>query len=102
MSKTTKVSIDLNKLPPLKPAQIAELRALAAMTDSSIDFSDIPALTDEFWKNAMRGRFYKPTKTSTTVRVDTDVLAWLKSKGKGYQTRINSILRNEMLGELAH
>uniref|UniRef100_UPI001ABB416E BrnA antitoxin family protein n=3 Tax=Bartonellaceae TaxID=772 RepID=UPI001ABB416E len=50
-----------------------------------------------FWKNAVRNPFYKPTKTVTTVRVDSDVLAWLKSQGKGYQTRINVILRDAML-----
>ena len=48
----------------------------------------------------MRGRFYKPVKTSTTVRIDSDVLAWLRSQGRGYQTRINVILRREMLAAL--
>ena len=67
------------------------------MPDSKIDFSDIPPLDDAFWKNAVRNPFYKPTKTSTTVRVDSDVLAWLKSQGNGYQTRLNAILREAML-----
>jgi uncharacterized protein (DUF4415 family) len=67
------------------------------MPDDTIDFSDIPPMDDAAWANAIRGRFYKPTKTSTTVRVDSDVLAWLKSQGKGYQTRINAILREAML-----
>ena len=53
-----------------------------------------------FWKNAVRNPLYKPTKTSTTVRVDSDVLVWLKSKGRGYQTRINEILRKAMLKEI--
>jgi uncharacterized protein (DUF4415 family) len=70
------------------------------MPDDQIDYSDIPPLTDEFWKNAVRNPFYKPTKTATTVRVDADVLMWLKSKGKGYQTRLNSILREAMLREI--
>ena len=48
----------------------------------------------------MRNLFYKPTKTATTVRVDSDVLAWLKTDGKGYQTRLNSILRDAMLKEV--
>ena len=43
-----------------------------------------------------------PTKQSTTVRVDADVLAWLKGQGKGYQTRINAILREAMLRSLQH
>jgi uncharacterized protein (DUF4415 family) len=41
--------------------------------------------------------FYRPMKSSTTVRIDADVLAWLKSQGKGYQTRINAILRDAMI-----
>ncbi|SOE52114.1 hypothetical protein ODI_R3931 [Orrella dioscoreae] len=55
---------------------------------------------EDFWRHAVRGQFYKPTKTSTTVRIDSDVLAWLRSQGKGYQTRINAILRREMLASL--
>ena len=60
----------------------------------------IPELGEAFWKNDVRGRFYKPTKTATTVRVDADVLAWLKGQGKGYQTRMNAILRRAMLADL--
>jgi uncharacterized protein (DUF4415 family) len=67
------------------------------MTDSAIDYSDIPPLDDAFWKNAVRNPFYKPTKQATTVRIDADVLLWLKATGKGYQTRINAILREAML-----
>lgn len=84
----------------LSVEQQAKLRALAATPDDQIDYTDIPALSEDFWKNAVRNPFYKPTKTATTVRVDTDVLLWLKSKGKGYQTRINAILREEMLKEV--
>ncbi len=98
--KSVRHDVDLAALPPLTEEQKAELAALAARPDSEIDHSDIPPLTEEFWKNAVRGRFYKPTKTSTTVRIDTDVLAWLKSQGKGYQSRINAILRREMLASL--
>jgi uncharacterized protein (DUF4415 family) len=97
MSKTVRHEVDLIKLPPLADAQKAELKALSEMPDGKIDYSDIPPLDDAFWKNAVRNPFYKPTKTSTTVRVDSDVLAWLKSQGRGYQTRINTILREAML-----
>nr|WP_286130771.1 BrnA antitoxin family protein [Enhydrobacter aerosaccus] len=44
---------------------------------------------------------YKPTKQIATIRIDSDVLLWLKSQGKGYQTRMNAILRQAMLTELA-
>ena len=98
--KTKMVSYTLETLPPLTEAQTAKLRALAARPDSEIDFSDIPELTDEQWKNAERGHFYRPVKRQITARVDADVLEWLKSQGKGYQSRINAILRREMLAAL--
>ena len=95
--KIVKREVDLANLPPLTEKQKVELAALAARRDSEIDYSDIPPLAEEFWKNAARGRFYKPIKTATTVRIDSDVLAWLRAQGKGYQSRINAILRREML-----
>jgi uncharacterized protein (DUF4415 family) len=94
--------VDLDNPPSLTPKQKAELKALAEMKDEDIDYSDIPPLTDEFWKNAKPFRdrhLYKPTKTSTTIRLDSDVLDWFKSHGKGYQTRVNAILRKQMLRE---
>lgn len=74
-----------------------ELAALAAMPESTIDFSDLPATSSKDWQGAARGKFYRPVKQQLTVRVDADVLAWLKSQGSGYQSRLNSILRNAML-----
>src|SRR5262245_26856238 len=65
-------------------------------SDARIDTSDIPPLTDDFFGRAVRNPFYRPIKQSTTVRIDADVLAWLKSQGPGYQTRINSLLRAAM------
>jgi uncharacterized protein (DUF4415 family) len=94
-----KKHFSLNPNVALTEQQQAEIAALNALPDESIDYSDIPPLTEEFWQNAVRNPFYKPTKTATTVRVDTDVLLWLKSKGKGYQARMNAILRAEMLKE---
>lgn len=102
MSKIVRYEVDPSNPAPLTDAQKAELKALTEMPDNEIDHSDIPPLDEAFWKNAVRNPFYKPTKTSTTVRVDSDVLAWLKSQGKGYQTRINAILREAMLRSLDH
>jgi uncharacterized protein (DUF4415 family)/uncharacterized DUF497 family protein len=99
--KFVRQSVDLNNLPPLTKKQKAELAALSARSDGEIDYTDIPPLTERFWNGAVRGRFYKPAKTSTTVRIDSDVLAWLRAPGKGYQSRINAILRREMLSLLA-
>lgn len=84
-------------LPPLSPERAAELRALAERPDNEIDYSDIPAQDPADWIGAERGRFYRPLKTQTSIRIDRDVMAWLKRDGKGYQTRINAILREAML-----
>jgi len=73
---------------------VRELAMLAAMPDDQIDFSDIPEIVD--WSSAVVGKFYRPIKTPVTLRLDADVLAWLKSQGPGYQTRINRMLRSEM------
>ena len=72
-----------------------ELEALAAMPDSAIDTSDIPEIR-EFPSHAVVGRFYRPKKTTVTIRLDADVVAWLKASGEGYQTRINAYLRELM------
>ncbi len=80
--------------------QKKELKALAAMSDDEIDTSDIPELPPGAWKHAVRGRFYRPLKQAVSIRLDADVIAWLKKQGKGYQTRANSILRQRMLDEL--
>jgi len=98
--RMVKYEIDLNNPPALTAAQKAELKALKVRPESKIDYSDIPQLNDAFWRNAGRNPLYRPTKTSTTVRIDSDVLLWLRAHGKGYQSRINAILRREMLANL--
>jgi uncharacterized protein (DUF4415 family) len=72
-----------------------QLTKLAKMPDSQIDVSDIPALKN-LPPDAAIGRFYRPKKTSVTIRLDADVLAWLKATGDGYQTRVNNYLRQLM------
>lgn len=74
--------------------QAQELDVLKRLKDDSIDLSDIPEVTN--WSKAVVGKFYRPIKKPLTIRIDADVLAWLKSQGKGYQTRINSLLRGAM------
>lgn len=96
-NKMVEYEIELANPPALTAEQRSELNALRAMPDSEIDYSDIPPLQEDFWKEAARNPFYRPTKTPTTVRIDSDVLHWLRSHGKGYQSRINAILRREML-----
>ena len=68
---------------------------LDAMKDSEIDYSDIPELTEDFFKKAIITM--PPKKEQLTIRLDNDLLNWLKLQGRGYQTRINTILRAYML-----
>ena len=58
-----------------------------------------PSSDDEPWSEAVRGKFYRPLKTQASVRIDADVMEWLKRPGKGYQTRLNAILREAMIRE---
>lgn len=83
----------IHKSKGLTPKIKAELEALAAMPDDTIDTSDIPEVTD--WTNWKRGKFYRPVKQQLTLRLDADVVHWFKTnaKGGGYQTRINQALR---------
>lgn len=57
----------------------------------------MPELTEAQLAEIKPAAHYRPVKKQITARVDADVLAWLKSQGKGYQSRINAILRREML-----
>ena len=67
-----------------------------------IDTSDIPVLTDAEWAQTerVRGHLYRPIKRIVTARLDGDVLEWLKSHGRGYQSRMNAILRQAMLSSV--
>ena len=85
---------------PVTPARKRRLTRLAERPDREIDFSDIPPLKESFWKNAVRNPFYRPVKQQLTVRLDADVVAWLRQRGKGYQTRLNRILRKAMLNSI--
>ena len=72
-----------------------ELLQLAKQPDSKIDFSDIPEI-ETLPPDAVIGKFFRPKKTSVTLRLDADVLDWFKRSGEGYQTRINTYLRQLM------
>ena len=72
------------RLDPKKPRQLTPTEA-RRFDAAPIDYSDIPALGEEFFK--------KSVKQQLTIRLDADILAWLKLHGPGYQTRINRILR---------
>lgn len=76
------------------------LEKLSRRPDNEIDTSDLPELTERFWQNAVRNPFYRPVKQQLTLRLDADVIAWLRRKGRGYQTRANALLREAMLGAM--
>jgi uncharacterized protein (DUF4415 family) len=80
-------------LDPKKPRQLTpvETRRLDA---ARIDYTDIPSLGDDFFAKAVAA--WPPPKQQLTIRLDSDVLDWLKANGRGYQTRINHILRAAM------
>ncbi|GGG63997.1 BrnA antitoxin family protein [Edaphobacter dinghuensis] len=101
MKKSRIVSYTLEPETPLTAKQKKEIKALSQMKDSEIDLSDIPEMPADAWKNAVRGRFYRPVKKAVSLRLDADVIAWLKKDGEGYQTRANRILRERMLGDKA-
>ncbi len=78
----------------LAAAQKRDIATIAAKTNATIDFSDMPEVSD--WSDAEVGRFYRPTKRPVTIRLDDDVIEWLKSYGRGYQTKANLLLRHAM------
>lgn len=75
--------------------QEQDIRAIAAKRDADIDFSDAPPVLD--WSGAEIGKFYRPRKQPVTMRLDSDIIAWLKADGPGYQTKANWLLRHAML-----
>ena len=75
--------------------QKRDVAALAAKKDADIDFSDIRPVVD--WSGAEIGKFYRPEKRPVTIRLDVDVIAWLRADGPGYQTKANLLLRHAML-----
>ena len=78
-------------------------KRLYAAHDHSKDDPENPVLPPEKWAKAMRrDEMFRPLKKQTTVRIDADVLAWLKSKGAGHISRVNDILRSAMIADLKH
>lgn len=81
------------RLDPKKPRQLTTAEA-RRLDETPIDYADIPPLNDDFFAKANEA--WPPAKQQLTIRLDTDVLTWLKGHGRGYQTRINRILRAAM------
>ena len=70
---------------------LSDLARIDRMKDSDIDYSEIPPLDKSFLTRATVA--WPPVKKQLTIRIDADVLEWLRGHGRGYQTRINRILR---------
>lgn len=77
---------------------LTDWERLDALQDEDIDLSDMPEITPDMFAKAVVRRGLKPTpsKQQVTIRLDDDVLEWFRAQGKGYQTRINSLLRAYM------
>lgn len=75
--------------------QKRDAAAIAAKKDADIDFSDVRPIVD--WSGAEIGKFYRPEKRPVTMRLDVDVIEWLRADGPGYQTKANLLLRHAML-----
>jgi uncharacterized protein (DUF4415 family) len=82
-------------IPKITAKMRRELAALEAMPDDQIDTSDIPEMTEEDWTRGpvYIGLHYRPGKKSVTIRLDDDVVKWFKAQGKGWQTKMNWVLR---------
>ena len=74
-------------------------RQLYEGRDARLDHAEVPQLPPESWEGAVIGKYYRPIKSQISVRIDNDVLAWLRSKGEGHLSRINAILREHMEAE---
>ena len=93
MKKIVKKTLSNNRM---TAGRKRRLEQLAGQHEGKINISDIPELAEKFWQNAIRNPFYRPVKLQLTLRLDADVIAWLRQQGKGYQTRVNAILRDAM------
>jgi uncharacterized protein (DUF4415 family) len=71
---------------------------IAAMKDEDIDLSEIPEVTPEMFARGVLRRNFEPMprKKQLTLRIDSDVVEWYKKQGRGYQTKINALLRAYM------
>ncbi len=83
----------VSKRDSIKPSQTDWAR-VDAMRDNEIDYTEIPEQGEDFFQQAVL-RMPVP-KVSVTLRLDRDILEWFKSQGRGYQTRINALLRAYM------
>jgi uncharacterized protein (DUF4415 family) len=77
---------------------LSDWERVDALPDEEIDLSDCPEISPEMFAKAIvrRGIKSAPPKVQLTLRIDNDVVEWFKSQGRGYQSRINALLRAYM------
>lgn len=78
----------------LTKEQKRQISTIATKKDTDIELTEMPEVLD--WRGAVVGKFHRPPKKPVTMRLDTDIVDWLKSYGPGYQTRVNHLLRHAM------
>jgi uncharacterized protein (DUF4415 family) len=93
---TVKFTLDTSNPPTLRSTQKARLRAVAAMSDSDIDYSDMPRQTTTVKWTRPGALIPAENKQQITLRLDADVLNFFKGTGTRYQSRINAALREYM------
>jgi uncharacterized protein (DUF4415 family) len=86
---TVRYKMDLNNPPKMSEEELARIDAIR---DEDIDYSDIPETDEEFWKNAKAIDFKALVKKQTTLRLSQNVIEHFKADGRGWQTRINTVL----------
>lgn len=98
--KRLHTNVGATKRKPLNTAERRQLARLATLPDNAIDTKDIPEVPAASWRLARRGDLYRPVKQPVTIRLDSDIVAWFKARGRGrgYQTEINSALRKYVTG----
>jgi uncharacterized protein (DUF4415 family) len=86
----------LNRRATLSEAQLAQLEAAQSIEPNT---TDIPEAPIENWAYARK--FFKPRKEAISLRIDADVLDWLRNRNEQYQSEINRILRRHMEAEIS-
>lgn len=94
MKKVVTITTD-ERPSALTEAQLAQLRALDGRVPNT---ADVPEAPEQNWRYARR--FYRPRKQPISIRLDADILDWLRRKNDRYQSEINRILRKEMDAEV--
>lgn len=76
----------------MRKSKVTDIEKLSKLPDLAIDYSDIPETDVKFWSDAVVE--YPVKKVHLSIRLDEDIVDWFRRFGKGYQTKINAVLRS--------